>query len=192
MCLQIAANYPEYARGVILVASIWAGGKHFYNTDKKGGKTKCKAWDEVRNHPAIVQIDEMLRGQNRDFIQNMIDAALFNIQSPSDQELKLFSEEVLRCRAYGEVTPALHFFDLISDSSYKKIRCRVLVFHGTDDIVIKPNYAEKNAKLFPPEQVRLVIKQNCSHSPPYDCPRDLAQEIDLLASQTEGIHQAKL
>lgn len=184
ICMQFAAEYPEYVEKLILLASANIKG---YTAYKKNHFKKPIVGQYISTPEEIAEdLKVMIKSINqktRWLINKLLDYTLFNITKPSESLADEFIDIVFKQKNLIDVNYALIHFNISNEHSgvepgtgeVDKIVAPTLILQGDKDVVISVDVA-KEIQAGIGNNANLVILEGCSHFP-------LIDNIDLVTKE---------
>jgi pimeloyl-ACP methyl ester carboxylesterase len=185
IAFELAVRYPGFVRSVFSIEGVGHRGYPLY---KKEGDTQRPYADkeEMAGDPVSVAPPlAAFAAGNAAFFDGLWDKAIYPHRKPAPEVNKLFIGETMKQRCLVDVDWALANFNMSGASNgytagtgtIGTISCPVACTSGVSDYVVPPDAIKANVEAIP--GARLLVYENCGHSPPVDCPDRLA--ADLLA-----------
>lgn len=186
--MQFAADYPDQVDKLILLASASTRGYPIYSFDEKGQPIKrLETREEIEMDPLRAQpIEAAYRNRDKEFLRNLWDTMIYFHKKPDDKQYDIYLEEIMTQRNLVDVYHALNVFN-ISDrhsglvqgtGAVHKITMPVLLIQGKNDLLVTEAMAHEIMEDIG-ENVRLVLLEQCGHSPQVD-------QLDRLVEVVEN------
>jgi pimeloyl-ACP methyl ester carboxylesterase len=189
IAFELAVRYPALVRSVFSIEGVGHRGYPLY---KKEGDTQRvyankeeMAGDPVSVAPPLAAF----AAGNAAFFENLWNAAIYPHAKPDPADNKLYIAETLKQRCLVDVDWALANFNMSALSNgytpgtgtIAAISCPVACTSGVSDYVVPPDTIKTNVEAIP--GARLLVYENCGHSPLVDCPDRLAADLLALIAQ---------
>ena len=188
VALELAAHYPEVVDHLVLINSTTHKG---YPIFKKGNDGKplvgevYESADEMAKDP--VQVQPLMKAQqekNFDFVSYIFGVTIYTVNKPSEEDNKLWINESLKQRNLPDADWALanlnmsdqHNLYNAGTNNISKVKAKVLHTWGTKDITVPEYMVKDNVKALE-KRSKLVVYENCGHSPLVDVPDQLTKDI---------------
>lgn len=188
VAMYLAATRPQKVDKLILVESMSYRGYPIHRKDPQGqplpgrfyaGKEEMAA-DPIQVAPVVAALE----AGNSAFLKMLWDQLIYVVNQPPEDEYRETLAATMQQRNLVDVDWALTSFNIgsthngVAEGSglVDKITCPVLSFWGDKDLVVTRGMVEETAEAIG-ENLRLVILENCGHSPIVDVPDTLAAEI---------------
>jgi pimeloyl-ACP methyl ester carboxylesterase len=188
IALELAADWPDRVRQVVLLASVPPTGYPFFRKDAAGQEipgdyltTKEElATDPVQGAPALVAY----ASGDQTFMRAVWDAAIFNLVRPPVGDYERYLDAVMQQRNLTDVQYALLTFNMTDQPTATTpgsgrlalVRGPVLVLHGEKDLVVPPAWGQQTTDLLG-DRATLVTFPNAGHSIMTDAPEALCQVL---------------
>ena len=185
--MKFASKYAERIKKLVLIESASYKGYPIFKKDASYQpiltelyqSKEAMAQDPVQVLPAVLA----LKNNDFDFMKKIWIAAIYNVNTPIEADLKLFLSETLKQRNLIDVDWALMTFNMsnesngvvMGDGSIDKINCPVLSVYGEKDYVIFKTMFEETVQVL--KNVDPQIYKEGSHSPITDFPETLSKRI---------------
>ncbi|MFF6014589.1 intracellular short-chain-length polyhydroxyalkanoate depolymerase [Lysinibacillus fusiformis] len=191
VCLQFAANYPDYCQRLILLASASTRGYPFYTDLGTGNPASFKraySYEEVLVDTSKTKLVQgFYHTKNREGLQSLWNSLIYTHHQPSKEKYEEYVEDMLTQRNLAEVYHALNTFNIsvvdheVAKGSHEALLLTIpiLVLRGDRDLVITE---EMNAELLQDlgKQAQFVSLKDCGHSPLVDDVAQLTAEIETF------------
>lgn len=188
VALELAAHYPDVVDHLILINSTTHKG---YPIFKKGTDGKplvgevYESADEMAKDP--VQVQPLMKAQqdkNFDFVSYIFGVTIYTVNKPSEEDNKSWINESLKQRNLPDADWALanlnmsdqHNLYNAGTNNISKVKAKVLHTWGTKDITVPEYMVKDNVKALE-KRSKLVVYENCGHSPLVDVPDQLTKDI---------------
>ncbi|KRX03784.1 hypothetical protein PPERSA_04292 [Pseudocohnilembus persalinus] len=180
---ELAINYPELVKKIVLLASVHIGGYPILNDGKR-----ATTYEEVLQNSVIQMTNDIIQKKDFDAMYKVALGALCNGKykfNLNKQEDKRAVEEMLLQKCYYDVIYSLTCYDISSQGTgqYQQINQQILIIHGDKDIIVVPNLAQNNFESFGDKQAKLQILQGVSHLITFDEPQQVSQTLLDFAKQ---------
>ncbi|HWO95429.1 MAG TPA: alpha/beta hydrolase [Bacillus sp. (in: firmicutes)] len=184
ICMQFAADYPEYCEKLVLLASASTRGYPFYGTNALGQPdvtNRLRTKEEVmRDSGKTVPVQTAYDKKNRAFLKQMWNMLIYRKNQPSQELYEEYLDDMMTQRNLADVYHSLNIFNIshIDNEAAKgtgevsKIRIPVLVLRGNLDLVVTDKMTKEILQDLG-EFATYVELKSCGHSP-------LVDNLDLL------------
>jgi 2-hydroxy-6-oxonona-2,4-dienedioate hydrolase len=186
--MQLAANYPQMVKNLVLLASVGIKGYPLPKLNLQGipinGKFLVTREELLKDAVRVLPIAKAQKNRNKAFLKNLWDYLIYQQKKPDPQRYEEYLEDMLTQRNYVDVIYALSRFN-ISDydngivagtGEVHQITAPTLIIHGDKDAVIPVDQAREIVEVMG-DQAKIQILENTGHSPLID---SLDQVILLL------------
>jgi pimeloyl-ACP methyl ester carboxylesterase len=186
--MQFAGDYPDYVEKLVLIESVGTKGYPMFKKDASGQPilterlvTKAEiAADPVQVLPVL----GAYATKNKELMRMIWNAAIYTHNKPEDKLYEEYLEDMMTQRNLVDVDHALVHFNISNEHNgvvegnglVGKIQAPTLILQGDRDYVVPRQMAEDIAQGLG-ERGRLVILENCGHSPLVDCMDTLVKKI---------------
>jgi len=186
--MQFTADYQEYVEKLILVESVGIKGYTMYKKGENGQPIYTElisTREEIAVDPIqVLPVLEAYAAKNKDYMKTLWNMLIYTHNKPSDELYDEYVEDMFTQRNLVDVDYALIYFNISSESNgvtegnglVNKIEVPTLVLQGDRDYVVPLNMGVEIAKGIG-ENAKLVVLENCGHSPLIDCMPALVKEI---------------
>jgi pimeloyl-ACP methyl ester carboxylesterase len=189
IAFEMAVRYPELVCSVFCIEGVGHRGYPLY---KKEGDTQriYASKEEMAGDPVSVAPPlAAFASGDRTFFENLWNMAIYPHKKPDPEDSKLFITETLKQRCLVDVDWALANFNMSGVSNgytpgtetIGTISCPVVCTSGVSDYVVPPDTIKTNVEAIP--GARLLVYENCGHSPLVDCPDRLAADLLSLIAR---------
>jgi pimeloyl-ACP methyl ester carboxylesterase len=171
--MQFAIDYPGYINKMILIEAGSIKGFQLPKTDAEGkpipGQLISSREDiEKRDAPFIA----MMAGKDIKQLMPIFTMAVFNVKQPEPARYQAYIEAACKQKNKIDVDYAIVHFNISHEHNgvepgtgeVDKITCPVLIFIGDQDRTVSVDASKTSAQGIG-DNARLVILQNCAHSP---------------------------
>lgn len=188
VALEFAAAYPHVVNKMVLINSTTHRG---YPVFKKGENNQMllgqvyQSPEEMGKDPVqVVPLLEAQKNKNFAVMSWVFDATIYTVNKPSVENNQLWINESLKQRNLIDADWALanlnmssqHNFYNAGTNNIQHVKCPILHTWGRKDIVVPEYMVLENFKALE-KQSKLVIYENCGHSPLVDVPDQLTKDI---------------
>lgn len=188
VALKFAAQYPEAVEHLVLINSTTHRGYPIFKKDKDGKPLIGQVYEsaeEMAKDP--VQIMPLLNAQkegNFDFVSYIFGVTIYTVNKPSEADNKLWITESLKQRNLADADWALanlnmsdqHNLYNAGTNNISKVKAPVLHTWGTQDITVPEYMVLENVNALK-KRSKLIVYENCGHSPLVDVPDQLTKDI---------------
>jgi len=188
VAMQMAAEHPDMVQKLVLIESVSYRGLPIFKKDQNGqplvGQYYLSKEEMAADPVQVAPVAKAFEEGNIDFIKYLWDEVIYVVNKPEPEENKEYMAATMKQRNLVEVDWALTSFNLshshngVAEGSglVDKINCPVLAFWGDHDLVITREMVEETVEAIG-EKARMVVLENCGHSPLVDAPDKLSHEI---------------
>jgi len=193
VALELAASHPDVVEKMVLINSTTHRG---YPIFKKGENNQMLV-GQVYESPEelgkdLVQVVPLLEAQktkNFAVMSWVFDKTIYTVGKPSVEDNTLWINESLKQRNLIDADWALanlnmssqHNFYNAGTNNISHVKCPILHTWGKKDIVVPEYMVLENVKALE-KQSKLVVYEDCGHSPLVDVPDQLTKDIlDFIA-----------
>jgi len=187
VAMQLAANHPAYVRKLILMESVGIKGYPLPKSDENGQPVFgefLKTHGDIVNDPKILKVVNAFTERNKAFLKAVWNNLIYTQKQPSPEHYEDYLEDILTQRNLSDVYYALTVFNISEESNgvvpgtgeVKHIKAPTLILHGDRDMVIFEDTAREIQSALG-DHAKLVILENCGHSPLIDAPEQCIRHI---------------
>ncbi|WP_223700760.1 intracellular short-chain-length polyhydroxyalkanoate depolymerase [Sutcliffiella deserti] len=188
--MQFAADYPEYCKKLILLASASTRGFPIFQTDETGKPDLTKRltdYEEILQDKArTITVTQAYETKNKPILRMIWDYAIYKDNKPEESRYEQYLEDMMTQRNYPEILHALNTFNISNQSNglldgtgdVTKINIPVLVLAGEKDLVIPEQMTQEIVEDLG-EKATLIKLKGCGHSPLVD---DLPQLLERITA----------
>jgi pimeloyl-ACP methyl ester carboxylesterase len=188
VAMELAAYHPELVEKLVLINSTTHRG---YPVFKKGDNNQFlfgqayESPEEMGKDPIqVVPLLEAMKTKNFPIMSYIFDKTIYTVKKPSPEENTLWINESLKQRNLIDADWALanlnmsetHNFYNAGTQNIHQIKCPVLHTWGRQDIVVPEYMVTDNFKALE-SRSKLVVYDQCGHSPLVDVPDQLTKDI---------------
>ncbi|HAX03250.1 MAG: hypothetical protein A2Y45_01185 [Tenericutes bacterium GWC2_34_14] len=193
VALELAASHPDVVEKMVLINSTTHRG---YPIFKKGENNQMLVGQVYESPEALgkdlVQVVPLLEAQktkNFAVMSWVFDKTIYTVGKPSAEDNTLWINESLKQRNLIDADWALANLNMSSQHNFYNagtnnighVKCQILHTWGNKDIVVPEYMVLENVKALE-KQSKLVVYENCGHSPLVDVPDQLTKDIlDFIA-----------
>ncbi|BCR36009.1 intracellular short-chain-length polyhydroxyalkanoate depolymerase [Mariniplasma anaerobium] len=188
VALEFAAHYPLMVEHLVLINSTTHRGYPIFKKDALGKPMIGQVYespDEMAKDP--VQILPLLNAQkegNFDFVSYIFGVTIYTVNKPSKEDNKLWIDESLKQRNLADADWALanlnmsdqHNMYNAGSNNISKVKAPVLHTWATKDITVPEYMVLENVNALK-KRSKLIVYENCGHSPLVDVPDQLTKDI---------------
>lgn len=179
VAMEFAAAHPSQVETLILVESVGMKGYQIYKKDITGQpivSTLLQTKEEIAEDPVqIAPVLEALRDMNKLYYRTIWDLLIYTNHKPEPERYEKYLDDMLTQRNFLDVNYALITFNISDEHNgvvpgnghIHRIQVPTLVLQGDRDYVVPQAVGEALAKHLP--NAKLVILEDCGHSPLIDC-----------------------
>jgi pimeloyl-ACP methyl ester carboxylesterase len=179
VAMEFVANYPGYAKKMILLESVGYTGYPIYRKDENGQPIMgdlLKTKEEIAADPIqVVPILHAYATRNKEILRSIWDAAIYNRNKPDESTYEEYLDDMLTQRNLVDVDYALASFNMshqhngVSEGSglIDQIDIPTLVLWGKQDLVVPEYMATTTAEAIG-ENAKLMVIDHWGHSPIVD------------------------
>jgi pimeloyl-ACP methyl ester carboxylesterase len=188
VALEMAAHYPDMVEKMVLINSTTHRG---YPVFKKGENNQMlvgqvyESPEELGKDPVqVIPLLEAQKNQNFALMSFVFDQTIYTVGKPSKEDNELWINESLKQKNLIDADWALanlnmssqHNFYNAGTNNIHNVKCPILHTWGNKDIVVPEYMVMENYKALE-KQSKLVVYENCGHSPLVDVPDQLTKDI---------------
>ena len=188
VALEFAAAYPTMIEKMILINSASYKGYPVFKKDEKGQMKIGEVYqspEELGTDP--VQVIPLLMAQKNNDMNTMsyvYGLTVYTVNKPSADDMKVWMSEALKQKNLIDADWALANFNMSNQSNFynngtnniDKVKCSILHTWGKNDITVPEYMVLENVKALE-KQSKLIVYENCGHSPLMDVPDQLTKDI---------------
>lgn len=188
VALELAASHPHLVEKLILINSTTYRGYPVFKKDANNKMLLGQVYtspEELGSDPVQV-IPLLVAQQTKNFavMSWVYDQTIYTVNKPTPEQNQLWINEALKQRNLIDADWALanlnmsnqHNFYNAGTNTIQNVKCPVLHTWGKKDIVVPEYMVLDNIKALE-QQSKLVVYENCGHSPLVDVPDQLAKDI---------------
>lgn len=188
VAMEFVANFPGYAKKLILLESVGYTGYPIFRKNEKGEEIPgdyLTTKEEIAKDPVkVIPILNAYANRDKETLRMIWNAVIYNRNQPDPEEYEAYLEDMLTQRNLVDADYALasfnmgHGFNGVTEGSGRidRIEIPTLVLWGKEDLVV-PEYMATSTALAIGENAKLVIKENWGHSPIVD---DLPGLVEVM------------
>ncbi len=188
VAMLLAAEQPGTVNKLILVESVSYQGYPIYRKNEKGEPIVGKYYgskEEMAADPVqVAPVAAALAAGDFDLLKYLWDELIYVVNKPEPEEYKENIAATMKQRNLIDLDWALASFNLghnyngVAEGTglIDKIKCPVLAFWGDHDLVVTRSMVEETVEAIG-DNARMVILENCGHSPVTDSLDKMLQEI---------------
>ncbi len=188
VALELAANYPKDVDKLILINSTTHRGYPIFKKNENGQPLVGQAYESADAlGKDLIQVVPLLNAQkekNFAIMSYIFDATIYTVNKPSEADNKLWIDESLKQKNLVDADWALanfnmsdiHNFYNAGTQNINRVKCPVLHTWGTKDIMVPEYMVKENIKALE-KNSKLIVYENCGHSPLVDVPDQLTKDI---------------
>lgn len=188
VALEFAAAYPQMVNKMILINSTTHRG---YPVFKKGENNQMllgqvySSPEEMGQDPVqVIPLLEAQKNKNAAIMNWVFNTTIYTVNKPSAEDNQLWINESLKQRNLIDADWALanlnmssqHNFYNAGTNNIQHVKCPILHTWGKKDIVVPEYMVLENFKALE-KQSKLVVYEQCGHSPLVDVPDQLTKDI---------------
>jgi pimeloyl-ACP methyl ester carboxylesterase len=188
VALELAANHPDAVEKLILINSTTHQGYPIFKKNDQGmpmvGEIYHSPEELGLDKIQVVPLLEAQKTQNFAVMSFVFDKTIYTVGKPTSEQNELWIKESLKQKNLVDADWALatlnmsdvHNFYNAGNQNIMKVKCPVLHTWGKKDIVVPEYMVLQNVKALE-KQSKLVVYENCGHSPLVDVPDQLTKDI---------------
>lgn len=188
VAMELAANHPKDVSKLVLINSTTHRGYPVFKKDEKGQPLVGQVYESAdalgKDPVQVVPLLEAQRTHNFAAMSYIFDVTIYTVNKPNAEDNKLWIEESLKQKCLVDADWALanlnmsdiHNFYNAGTQNINRIKCPVLHTWGDHDIVVPKYMVIENVKALE-ENSKLIVYEQCGHSPLVDVPDVLTQDI---------------
>jgi pimeloyl-ACP methyl ester carboxylesterase len=188
VALEMAAHYPDVVKHMVLINSTTHRG---YPIFKKGENNQMlvgqvyESPEELGKDPVqVIPLLEAQKNKNFAVMSFVFDQTIYTVGKPTKEQNELWINESLKQKNLIDADWALanlnmssqHNFYNAGTNNINNVKCPILHTWGNKDIVVPEYMVLENYKALE-KQSKLVVYENCGHSPLVDVPDQLTKDI---------------
>ena len=180
--MQFVIDNPGYASKLILMDSGSTQGFPLRKRSifKTPTREMLKTKEEIEK--LISPMLDALKNKNRFLLKFVCNKHLYNLNKPSKEKFEEYIDDILTQRNLLDVDYALAYFNISYESNgviegnrgVGKINIPTLIIHGDNDKIVHVSKAKRTKELIG-DNAKLVILENCGHSPLVDKLEDVVK-----------------
>lgn len=186
--MQFAADHQEYVEKLVLIESVGIKGYPMFIKDENGQPIltqQIKTREEIAEDPIqVVPVLDAYASKNKEYMKMLWNMVIYTHNKPSEELYDEYVDDMFTQRNLVDVDYALVVFNISEEhngvvegnSLVNKIEVPTLVLQGDRDYVV-PRYMGEGIAEGIGENAKLVIIENCGHSPLVDAMPVLVKEI---------------
>ncbi|MDX9691241.1 MAG: alpha/beta hydrolase [Acholeplasmataceae bacterium] len=188
VALELAANHPEVVKKLVLINSTTHQGYPIFKKNEQGvpqiGEVYQSPEELAKDKVQVVPLLEAQKNQNFAVMSFVFDKTIYTVGKPTEAQNELWIKESLKQKNLVDADWALatlnmsdvHNFYNAGNQNILKVKCPVLHTWGKKDIVVPEYMVLQNVKALE-KQSKLIVYENCGHSPLVDVPDQLTEDI---------------
>lgn len=188
VALEMAAHYPNVVKKMVLINSTTHRG---YPVFKKGENNQMlvgqvyESPEELGKDPVqVIPLLEAQKNKNFAVMSFVFDQTIYTVGKPTKEQNELWVNESLKQKNLIDADWALanlnmssqHNFYNAGTNNINNVKCPILHTWGNKDIMVPEYMVLENYKALE-KQSKLVVYENCGHSPLVDVPDQLTKDI---------------
>ncbi|MGD7052710.1 intracellular short-chain-length polyhydroxyalkanoate depolymerase [Sutcliffiella horikoshii] len=196
VAMQFVAEYPNFAKKLILLASASTRGYPLFETDENGQPDLSKrlsSYEQVlQDKTRTITISHAYASRNKEVLRMIWNYAIYHDNQPEAHRYEEYLEDMLTQRNYPEILHALNMFNISHHHNGLKegtgevgnINIPVLVLAGENDLVISEQMSKEVVEDLGEVATFLSLK-GCGHSAQVDDLPKLLQAITTFIAKQE-------
>ncbi|ART75729.1 alpha/beta fold hydrolase [Sutcliffiella horikoshii] len=196
VAMQFVAEYPNFAKKLILLASASTRGYPLFETDENGQPDLSKrlsSYEQVlQDKTRTITISHAYASRNKEVLRMIWNYAIYHDNQPEASRYEEYLEDMLTQRNYPEILHALNMFNISNHHNGLKegtgevenINIPVLVLAGQKDLVISEQMSKEVVEDLGEVATFLSLK-GCGHSAQVDDLPQLLQAITTFVAKQE-------
>ncbi|TYS61007.1 alpha/beta hydrolase [Sutcliffiella horikoshii] len=196
VAMQFVAEYPNFAKKLILLASASTRGYPLFETDENGQPDLSKrlsSYEQVlQDKTRTITISHAYTSRNKEVLRMIWNYAIYHDNQPEASRYEEYLEDMLTQRNYPEILHALNMFNISNHHNGLKegtgevenINIPVLVLAGQKDLVISEQMSKEVVEDLGEVATFLSLK-GCGHSAQVDDLPQLLQAITTFVAKQE-------
>lgn len=186
--MQFAADHQEYVEKLVLIESVGIKGYPMFIKDENGQPIltqQIKTREEIAADPIqVLPVLDAYANRNKEYMKMLWNMVIYTHNKPSEELYDEYVDDMFTQRNLVDVDYALVVFNISEEHNgvvegnglVNKIEVPTLVLQGDRDYVV-PRYMGEGIAEGIGENAKLVILENCGHSPLIDAMKVLVSEI---------------
>ena len=183
IALELAVKYPELVSSLFIIEGMSHKGMPFFKVTTNTSPVPYSNKEEMAQFPVLALQLSALEARDAGFFEQSWNMTIYNRKKPKAAENRIYIAETLKQRCLIDVYWALAWFNMSGEhngyvqgsGTIGSIGCPVTFTSAANDLIITPPVIRENAAAIPGS--RLLIYNNCGHSPMVDIPARLASDI---------------
>lgn len=192
VAMQFTADYQDYVEKLILIEAVGIKGYPMFIKDENGQPIltqQIKTREEIAADPIqVLPVLDAYANRNKEYMKMLWNMVIYTHNKPSEELYNEYVEDMFTQRNLVDVDYALVVFNISEEHNgvvegnglVNKIEVPTLVLQGDRDYVV-PRYMGEGIAEGIGENAKLVIIENCGHSPLIDAMPVLVDEIRQFA-----------
>lgn len=188
VALELAAAYPEMIEKMVLINSTTHRGYPVFKKDKNNQMLIGQVYqspEELATDPVqVIPLLEAQKNKNFAVMSFVYDQTIYTVNKPTNEQNQMWINEALKQRNLIDTDWALanlnmssqHNFYNAGTNNIHNVKCPILHTWGKKDIIVPEYMVLENYKVLE-KQSKLVVYENCGHSPLVDVPDQLTKDI---------------
>ncbi|MDY0074495.1 MAG: alpha/beta hydrolase [Acholeplasmataceae bacterium] len=188
VALELAAAYPEMIEKMVLINSTTHRGYPVFKKDKNNQMLVGQVYqspEELATDPVqVIPLLEAQKNKNFAVMSFVYDQTIYTVNKPTNEQNQMWINEALKQRNLIDADWALanlnmssqHNFYNAGTNNIHNVKCPILHTWGKKDIIVPEYMVLENYKVLE-KQSKLVVYENCGHSPLVDVPDQLTKDI---------------
>lgn len=179
VAMQLAADYPDDVRKLVLLASASTRGYPFYPLDSSGEPMmdkRCRTKEEIAFDRGKTQpVTQAYAQRDKAFLRRLWNHMIYTQKQPDEHKYDAYLEDMLTQRNLVDVYHALNIFNISERENElgkgtgeaAKIKAPTLILRGEKDYVVSENMQREILEDLDVKKEFHILK-GCGHSPLID------------------------
>ncbi len=189
VAMLLAAEYPRLVDKLVLLETVSYQGYPIYRKNEKGepiaGEFYASKEEMAADPVQVAPVQAAYEAGNSDLLRYLWDELIYTANKPGPEDYEKNIAATMKQRNLVDLDWALaafnigHKFNGVTQGNglVDKISCPVIAFWGDSDLVVTRAMVEETVEAIG-DSARLVILENCGHSPVTDSLEEILQEIN--------------
>ncbi|MBO8162836.1 MAG: alpha/beta hydrolase [Brevibacillus sp.] len=195
VAMQVAADYPELVRRLVLLASISTRGYPYYDPNRPGfdGTRRLQSKQEIARLKKAQLVQSAYDRKDKAFLRKLWDELVYTRQTPPEERYAVYLDDMLTQRNLIDVYDAMNRFNISGEDheaaagsgAAGRITMPTLVIWGRQDRVISERMTQEILADIG-SGANFVVLEECGHSPLVDALPQIHSAIAAFLSAGEA------